>query len=82
MTLIHLFLIHRYRVVSVHYVAPTEDNLYQTRKMKSHGIYTDVHSEVGSIIVAVVNKDRIANLLEPDRKALTGLIDRTAPPST
>ena len=35
MTLIHLFLIHRYKAVSVHYVSPTEDNQYQTRKMKS-----------------------------------------------
>ena len=29
MTLIHLFLIHRYKADSVHYVSPTEDNQYQ-----------------------------------------------------
>ena len=39
MTLIHLFLIHRYRAASVHYVAPTDDNQYQTQKMKAHGIF-------------------------------------------
>ncbi len=82
MTLIHIFLIHRYKASSIHYVSPTEDNQYQTRKMKSHGIFTDVHSEVGSIIVAVVNKDRISELLQPDRVALTRLIDKTGPPST
>ncbi len=27
MTLVQLFLIHRYRAASVHYVTPTEDNL-------------------------------------------------------
>ncbi len=82
MTLIHLFLIHRYKAVCVHYVSPTEDNRYQASKMKNHGIYTDVHSEVGQIIVADVNKDRIAELLEPDGKALARLIDKTGPPST
>ena len=29
MTLIHLFLIHRYQASSVHYVSPTDDNRYQ-----------------------------------------------------
>ena len=37
MTLTHLFLIHRYKVDSVHYVTPTEDNQHQTEKMKAHG---------------------------------------------
>jgi isocitrate lyase len=82
MTLIHLFLIHRYKVVTVHYVSPTEDNRYQASKMKNHGIYSDVHKEVGQIIVADVNKDRIAELLEQDGKALAKLIDKTGPPST
>ncbi|HXI03755.1 MAG TPA: isocitrate lyase ICL2 [Candidatus Saccharimonadales bacterium] len=81
MTLVHLFLIHRYKAASVHYVGPTEDNQYQTRKMKNHGIFSDVHSEVGHIIVAEVNRERIAELLEPDRAALMRLIDKTGPPS-
>ncbi|MDH3457439.1 MAG: isocitrate lyase family protein, partial [Gemmatimonadota bacterium] len=51
MSLIHLFLIHRYKSVSVHYVSPTEDNQYQTERMKAHGIYADVKTEVGDIIV-------------------------------
>jgi isocitrate lyase len=74
MTLNHAFLIHRYKAVSVHYVSPTEDNEYQTRKMKSHGLFSDVHDEVGGIIVAVVNPERVAGLLAPDRKALEDLI--------
>jgi len=82
MTLIHLFLIHRYKAASVHYVGPTEDNVYQTRKMKNHGLYSEVHSEVGHIIVTQVNKDRIAELLETDQVALRKLIDKTGPPPT
>jgi len=82
MTLIHLFLIHRYKAVSVHFVDPTEDNRYQTRKMKNHGIFSDVHDEVGQIIVAEVNKERISELLETDRVALIKLINKTGPPPT
>jgi len=74
MTLVHLYLVHRYRVDSVHYVTPTEDNQYQTAKMKAQGIYAAVNTEVGQIIVADVNPARIAELLAPDRVALGRLI--------
>jgi len=74
MTLVHLWLIHRFKADAVYYVTPTEDNIYQTDKMKSHGIFTDVHKDVGEIIVADVNQARIAELLEPDHKALGRLI--------
>ena len=74
MTLIHLWLVHRFKADSVHYVTPTEDNLYQTEKMKSHGIFREVNQEVGQIIVADVNHPRIAELLAPDRQALGRLI--------
>jgi len=80
MTLVTLFLIQRYKAVSVHYVDPTEDNEYQAGKMKNHGIFSDVRNEVGHIIVAEVHKDRIAELLEPDRRALMRLINKTGPP--
>ena len=42
MTLVQLFLIHRYKSDSVHYVTPTEDNQRQTAKMKAHGLFTAV----------------------------------------
>jgi isocitrate lyase len=74
MTLIHLWLIHRFKADAVYYVTPTEDNVYQTEKMKSHGIFRDVHQDVGEIVVADVNHDRIEELLAPDREALQRLI--------
>jgi len=76
MTLIHLWLVHRFKADTVIYVTPTEDNLYQTEKMKSHGIFSEVYQEVGEIIVAEVNKPRIAELLKPDRVALRKLITK------
>jgi isocitrate lyase len=74
MTLVHLWLVHRYKSDSVHYVTPTEDNQYQTMKMKSHGLFSEVNTEVGQIIVADVNHARIEELLAPDRVALWKLI--------
>jgi len=78
MTLVQLFLIHRYNASSVHYVTPTEDNQIQTQKMKSLGIFSDVHTEIGQIIVANVSKERIAELLKPDRVALLAMIRKTS----
>jgi len=74
MDLIHLWLIHRFKAEIVYYVTPTEDNIYQTEKMKAHGIFSDVYQEVGEIIVADVNKPRIEELLASDREALGRLI--------
>jgi isocitrate lyase len=44
--------------------------------MKSHGIFSEVYQEVGEIIVAEVNRPRIAELLQPDRVALRKLITK------
>jgi isocitrate lyase len=79
MTLVQLFLIHRYKASAVHYLSPTEDNESQTRKMKSMGIFSDVHTEVGQIIVANVNKQVVDELLKPDRAALLEMIRKTSP---
>ena len=78
MTLAHLYLIHRYQAVSLHYVSPTEDNHYQTQKMLAQGLFTDVHSEIGHIIVAEVNATRVEALLASDREALRALIEKRA----
>ena len=78
MTLIQLFLIHRYKASAVHYVTPTKDNESQTQKMKSMGIFSDVHTEVGQIIVANVNKQVVDELLKPDRAALLAMIRKTS----
>jgi isocitrate lyase len=79
MTLIHLFLVHRYKASSVHYVSPTEDNRYQAQKMKAHGLFTDVHDEVGQIIVADVSADGVKGLLAADRVRLGDLIQQKYP---
>jgi isocitrate lyase len=73
-TMLHLFLIHRYRTDFVHYVSPTEDNLMQTKGMMKLGIYESVNTEVGHIIVTKVNVEYVKELLSPDRRELKKLI--------
>jgi isocitrate lyase len=70
MTLVQLFLMHRYKIDSVHYLTPTDDNHRQTEGMKARGLFRAVNDEVGEIIVADVDKERVAKLLELDRAAL------------
>jgi isocitrate lyase len=74
MTLVQLFLFHRYKVDSAHYVTPTEDNERQAEGMKSEGLFGSVVKEVGQIIVADVNRSRVKELLAPDKIALQALI--------
>lgn len=74
MTLIHLYLIHRYNATSVHYLTPTNDNKIQVVKMQENCIYEEINTEIKDIIVASVNTKRIKSLLEPDRIELNDLI--------
>jgi isocitrate lyase len=77
MMLAQLFLMYRYKVSAVHYLTPTDENESQTLKMKAMGIFSDVRTEVGQIIVANVNRQFVDELLKPDRVALLGLIRKT-----
>jgi isocitrate lyase len=74
MTLLHLFLIHRYRAVSAHYLTPTDDNRRQCERMAELGIFGSVHDEVGEIIVADVSANAIRALVAPDAPELERLI--------
>jgi isocitrate lyase len=76
MTLVQLFLFHRYKVDSAHYVTPTEDNQRQAEGMKAEGLFGSVVQEVGEIIVADVNKARVEELAAPDRTALQAFVAR------
>lgn len=74
MSLLLLFLVHRYRASAVHFVTPTDDNHRQTERMKSLGIFSAVNDEVGEMIVAEVDAARIKDLVAPDRAALRTFI--------
>jgi len=74
MTLCHLFLIHRYKADSIHYVTPTEDNVGQTKGLQQLGMFDDVNVEIGDIIVAGIDHDWVAEMLRSDRAELERLI--------
>jgi isocitrate lyase len=76
MTLIQLFLIHRYGARSIHYLTPTEDNRAQTQRMQELGIFTVVRTEIGQIVVADVDRERVEALVQPGEEALASLIRR------
>lgn len=73
-TLIHLYLLKRYKVSTVHYLTPTDDNNAQTAAMASQGIYSDVKTEVGQIIVAKVEEGTVDSLVENADGSLDKLI--------
>ena len=77
MTLISLFLIHRYKVDTVHYVTPTDDNQRQAEGMLALGLYEDIQTEIGQIIVARVNAERVKELVKPESDELTKLISKS-----
>ncbi len=77
MTLVTLFLIHRYKAVSVHYVTPTEDNQRQAEGMHGLGLYGEIRTEIGEIIVAQVNVDRVKELVKPESEELKRLISKS-----
>ena len=77
MTLITLFLIHRYKAVSVHYVTPTEDNQFQAEGMRGLGLYEEIRTEIGEIIVAQVAAERVKELVKPDSDELKKLIAKS-----
>jgi isocitrate lyase len=63
MTLLHLFLIHRYKSTAIHSLTPTEDNQRQSESLLKMGLFDTVHAEVGEIIVADVNPRKVAELV-------------------
>jgi isocitrate lyase len=77
LTLLQLFLIHRYKAISTHYVSPTDDNQKQAEGMRGLKIYDKVNTEIGDIIVATVNSDQVKVLLNPEEKELKKLISKT-----
>ncbi len=76
MSLMHLFLIHRYQAGVVHYVRPSDDNQNQAQKMLEYGLFRDVHVTLGEVIVATTDKARVADLVNENAQALIRLIKK------
>jgi isocitrate lyase len=77
MTLVQLFLIHRFKADIVEFMTPNEDNRQQTNGIKRYGIFEDVIEEIGDIIVAHVNKAKVIEVLSDDFNGVYQLIDES-----
>ena len=75
MTLMHLFLIHRYKAESIHYLTPTEDNKNAADALVRRGLFTSSHDEVGDIIVADISAATVADWVKPDSAGRQALIE-------
>jgi isocitrate lyase len=74
MTLAQLFLIHRYKAASVHYLTPSDDNQRQALALKELGLFKSVESGSGLVILAEVDTDRVSALVARDGQALKTLV--------
>ncbi len=77
MTLMHIFLVHRYKASAIHYISPTEDNTRQSQSMQKLGLFANVTDEVGDIIVADVDATSVASLVDPSGSAIAQLIQKS-----
>jgi isocitrate/methylisocitrate lyase len=74
MTLLQLFLIHRYKGDVIQYMTPTNDNRHQTNGMKRYGLFGDVIEEIGDIIVAHINKEAVIEMTSHDSQGVYQLM--------
>ena len=76
MTLLQLFLIHRFKADIIQYMTPSDDNRQQTNGMKRIGIFEDAMEEIGDIIVAHVDKEVVAEMVNPQKQGINHLISK------
>jgi isocitrate lyase len=66
MTLMHFFLLHRYRTDMVHYVAPTDDNRKSVHHMTNYGVFREARTDDPNIIAIEVNTSRTQKIFSSD----------------
>jgi isocitrate lyase len=76
MTLLHLFVLHRYKVESIHYLTPTDDNRRMAENLLQLSIFESIGEEVGEIIVAEVDRNTVGGLVGDNDDALNQLITK------
>ena len=66
MTLMHFFLLHRYKTDLVHYVAPTDDNRISVRRMIQNGVFRGARTDDPNIIAIEVDTARSQKIFAND----------------
>jgi isocitrate lyase len=66
MTLMHFFLLHRYKTDLVHYVTPTDDNRLSVRRMGQYGVFRESRTDDPNVIAIEVNTARAQKIFAND----------------
>ncbi len=66
MTLMHCFLLHRYKTDLVHYVSPTNDNRLSVQHMTHYGVFREARTDDPNIIAIEVNTTRAQRIFSSD----------------
>jgi isocitrate lyase len=67
MTLMHLFLLHRYKTDLVHYVSPTEDNRISVQHMIGYGVFREARTDDPNVIAFEVDSSFVHRIFLSDR---------------
>jgi isocitrate lyase len=66
MTLMHFFLLHRYKIDLVYYVAPTHDNRMSVQRMMYNGVFRQARTDEPNIIAIEVDTARAQRIFAND----------------
>jgi isocitrate/methylisocitrate lyase len=66
MTLMHFFVLHRYKTDLVHYVSPTNDNRLSVQHMTQYGVFREARTDDPNIIAIEVNTARAQRIFSAD----------------
>ena len=66
MTLMHFFLLHRYKTDLVHYVTPTDDNRLSVSRMIQNGVFREARTDDPNIIAIGVDTARAQKIFAND----------------
>ena len=66
MTLMHFFLLHRYKAALVHYLTPTEDNRLSVRRMIQNGVFRETRTDDPNVIAIEVDTARAQKIFAND----------------
>jgi isocitrate lyase len=66
MSLMHFFLLHRYKTDLVHYLTPTDDNRLSVRRMIQNGVFREVRMDDPNIIAIEVDTTRAQKIFGKD----------------
>jgi isocitrate lyase len=67
MTLMHFFLLHRYKTALVHYVAPTDDNRGSVQSMMRYGVFRGARTDDPNVMAIEVNSSSVQRIFASDR---------------